>query len=119
MHRLILAMALAALGAFGVLSVGCQTTVKVTFVNPLDQSLYVTVNERPPFEVPAHGAVRVNLPALNRLQPMVITARDWQGATVFAMTTSFPLIQAVGSRIELRAPGRAYDPLQLPYPNVP
>jgi hypothetical protein len=119
LHRLILALALAALGAFGVLFVGCQTTSKVTFVNPLDQPLYVTVNQRPSFEVPAHGTVRTNLPALERLQPMVITARDTHGAIVFALTMSFPRIQAAGSRIELRAPGHVYDPLQQPYPNTP
>jgi hypothetical protein len=117
--RLIVALALAALRISGVLSAACQTTSKVAFVNPLDRPLYVTVNERPPFEVPAGGTVQTTLPSLERLQPMAITARDAHGATVFAITTSLPRIQASGGRVELKASGQVYDPLQQPYANLP
>jgi hypothetical protein len=43
---------------------------------------------------------------------LLITARDARGATIFAVTTSLPRIEAQGNRVELRSTGQTYDPLQ-------
>jgi len=113
-------VALAAVSAILIITgTGCQTTSRVAFVNPSNRPLYVQVDEHSPFEVPAGGTVQRELPALERLQPLIITARDVRGATVFAITTSFPRIEASGRRIEMAATGVPVDPVIDEYPGMP
>jgi len=97
----------------------CTTTSAVAFVNPSDQPLFVQIDERAPFEVPANSVVRRSLPAVQRLQPLIITARTARGATVFALTTSLPRIEASGRRVEIKATGVPVDPLLQQYPGLP
>jgi hypothetical protein len=105
--------------ALATLASACETTSKVAFVNPSDEPLYVQIDERASFEVPANGTVHRSLPSLERLRPLTITARNSRGATIFALTTSLPRIAASGSRVEMRALGVPADPLLRPYPAMP
>jgi hypothetical protein len=75
-------------------SVACTASREVTFINPSDQPLYVQINQRDPFEVAARGSVRANVPSLERLKPILITARDADGRIVFAYTSSVARIEA-------------------------
>ncbi|MBI5283593.1 MAG: hypothetical protein HY874_00725 [Chloroflexi bacterium] len=94
-------------------------TTSVAFVNPSAQPLFVAVNERESFEVPADGEVRHAVP-LDRWQPMTITARDARGITIFATTTSLPRIKSAGNRVDLQATGgERFDPLLQQYPGMP
>ncbi len=102
-----------------VLAAGCKTTISVAFVNPNAQPLFVQIDQREPFEVPANGTAHSSVPALERLQPITITARDARGATVFFVTTSLPRIEATGHRIDLKASGEKVDPLLQPYKGFP
>jgi len=79
----------------------------------------VQVNEHAAFEVPAHGSASAPMPALDRLQPMTVIARDAHGATVFSVTTSLPRIEADGNRVELQGTGEKFDPYGKPYPSIP
>jgi hypothetical protein len=88
----------------------CQTTATVAIVNPTQQPLFVQIDERPPFEVPPGGEVLARLPALDRLAPMSITARDARGQTVFFRALSLPRIEQLGNRVELVASGQPADP---------
>jgi hypothetical protein len=100
-------------------SSACKTTSSIAFVNPTDQTLFVHIDEHPPFEVPARGAVNRPVPAVERLQPMTVTALDARGATVFAVTTSLPHLEASGHRLELKATGPIVDPLLQQYTGIP
>jgi hypothetical protein len=100
-------------------STACKTTSTVAFINPSDQPLFVQIDERAPFEVPANGTVHRRLPAVERLRPLTITARNVRGATIFALTTSLPRIEASGSRVEMKATGVPVDPLLQQYPGLP
>jgi hypothetical protein len=101
------------------LATACEMSTNVAFVNPTNQPLFVQLNERPAFEVPANGAASAPIPALDRLQPMTIIARDAHGSTIFSVTTSLPRIQAEGNKIELKATGEKIDPYARPYPGLP
>ncbi len=98
---------------------GCKTTSSVAFVNPSGEALYVRIDERASFEVPANSTVHQSLPALERLRPMTITARTVRGGIVFALTTSLPRIEASGSQVELKATGVPFDPLLQQHPGMP
>ena len=97
----------------------CKTTADIAFVNPTNQALFVQIDEHAPFEVPAGGTVQRALPSLQRLQPITITALDASGATIFALTTSLPRLEASGHRLELKATGPAIDPLMQQYVGAP
>ena len=97
----------------------CKTTSNIAFVNPTEQALFVRIDEHDPFEVPAGGTVRRALPALERLQPLTITALDARGVTVFATTTSLPRLEASGHQLELKAAGLSIDPLLQQYTGMP
>jgi hypothetical protein len=108
--------------ALGAAMSACRlaTTKSVTFVNPSAQPLFVAVNEREPFEVPAGGSVRRDLPSLDRWQPMTITARDQRGVTISATTTSLSRIKSARNRFNLDVSGgEPYDPLLKQYPGMP
>lgn len=113
---LVAAIALASLAAF---SAACKTTSDVAFVNPSSQAVFVQVDEKAPFEVAAGATVKRPLSALNRLTPVTVIARDSTGATVFALTTSLPQIEAAGHRLELKATGPTVDPLLQQYMGFP
>ena len=105
----------------GAAAIACRPamTTRVAFVNPSAQPLFVAVNEREPFEVPAGGEVRHAVP-LDRWQPMTIAARDARGVTIFATTTSLPRIKAAGNRVDLQVTGgERVDPLLQQYPGMP
>ncbi len=105
----------------GAAAIACKPamTTTVAFVNPSAQPLFVAVNEREPFEVPADGELRHDVP-LDRWQPMTITARDARGVTIFATTTSLPRIKSAGNRVDLQvAGGERFDPLLQQYPGMP
>jgi hypothetical protein len=104
---LVLIAACAALSAAAV----CQTAQSVAFVNPTQQALYVQVDQKPPFEVPPGGEVRATVPAIDRLTPISITARDARGQTVFFRAMSLPALQGAGNRVVLAATGDPFDPL--------
>jgi hypothetical protein len=90
----------------------CQTSTSVRVSNPTDGALTVPVNERAPFELKPHTTVSVHLPALERLQPVSITARDAQGAMVYSASLSYSAITASGRQVVLTVdPARTYDPL--------
>lgn len=105
---LALSLSLAALAAGAI----CQANEKVAFVNPTERPLYVQVNERPPFEVPPGETVFTPLPALNRLAPISITARDEQGTPVFYRAITMVRLKALGNRVELTPVGVNVDPFQ-------
>lgn len=90
--------------------VACQTNDTITFVNPTDRALFVQINERAPFEVPAGASVTTTLPSLERLQPFGITARTARGDTVFFVATSLTRLAAEGSRLEMIPNGIVMDP---------
>jgi len=90
----------------------CQANEKVAFVNPTQQPLYVQVNERVPFEVPPGDTVFTPLPALDRLAPITITARDERGTAVFHRAITMVRLKALGNRIELTPVGQATDPFE-------
>ena len=102
----------AALLCAPLLFLACTTSTSVRVANPTDGALTVQVNERAPFVIQPHGTVSVHLPALERLQPMSITARDTRGAMVYSASLSSSAIAAAGGRVVLAVdPGAAYDPL--------
>ena len=107
------ALALALIAACAALSAAavCQTAQAVAFVNPTQQTLYVQVDQKPPFEVPPGGEVRAKVSALDRLTPVSITARDARGQTVFFRAMSLPALQGSGNRVVLAATGDPFDPL--------
>ncbi len=109
----------AALVALAALAAACKTTSSIAFVNPSNQSLFVQVDEKAPFEVGAGATVTRALPALDRIAPITIIARDAGGATVFAVTTSLPQLEAASHRLELKASGAKVDPLAQQYPGMP
>lgn len=118
LHANLLAAAVMLL-VLGAASTACKTMTSVAFVNPSGQPLFVAVNEREPFEVPADGEVHHDVP-LDRWQPMTITARDARGVTIFATTTSLPRIKAAGNRVDLQVMGgERVDPLLQQYPGMP
>jgi hypothetical protein len=94
-------MAAIAVAALLLLALGCATNERVAFVNPTATTLYVTINEREPFEVPPGESVKATLPALQQLTPITITAHDASGATVFFQSTSVARLVEAGRRIEL------------------
>lgn len=96
-----------------VMSSSCQTQVQVTFVNPTDAPLFVQVNEREPFEVAPRSSLKAPVPGLERLKPILIVARDGDGRTVYALTTSMNRIEATPV-VELRIDGPLVDPLADP-----
>ena len=114
-----LLIASVALASFAAISAACRATSDIAFVNPTDQPVFVQVDEKAPFEVGAHATVKRALPALDRLTPMTVMARDAGGATVFALTTSLPQLEAAGHRLELKATGPKVDPFAQHYLNVP
>ncbi|HWS44901.1 MAG TPA: hypothetical protein VN636_03500, partial [Acidimicrobiia bacterium] len=85
-----LLIASVAVASFAAISAACKTTSSIAFVNPSDRPMFVQVDENAPFEVGAGATVQRALPALNRLTPITVIARDSKGATVFALTTSLP-----------------------------
>lgn len=101
----------ASLVALLALTVACKTASEVTFVNPHEVPLLVQIGERAPFEVPAQKSVTARLPAIERLHPVSITARDPAGAVVFFLTTSVHRIEVTGNRVVLEITGRPSDPL--------
>lgn len=101
------------LSLLSVMSSWCQTQVQVTFVNPTDRPLFVQVNEREPFEVAPQSSLRAPVPGLERLKPILIVARDSEGRTVYALTTSVNRIEATRV-VELRIDGPLVDPLAGP-----
>jgi len=116
-HRVIgAAIALVALAA---LATACKTTSDVAFVNPSDQPMFVQIDQNAPFEVGGASTVKRALPALDRLTPITIVARDAKGATLFAVTTSVPQLEAAGHRLELKATGPKVDPLIQQYAGFP
>jgi hypothetical protein len=116
-HRLICAAV--ATVALAVMATACKTTSDIAFVNPSDQPMFVQVDEKAPFEVGAGATVKRALPALDRLTPITIVARDARGATLFAVTTSVPQLEAAGHRLELKATGPTVDPLIQQYAGFP
>ena len=108
-----------ALASLAALAAACKTTSDIAFVNPSSQPVFVQVDEKAPFEVGAGATVKRGLPALNRLQPITVVARDARGATVFALTTSLPQLEAAGHRLELKATGPKVDPLIQQYAGFP
>lgn len=96
-----------------VMSSACQTRLQVTFVNPTDEPLFVQVNEREPFEVAPRSSLEAPVPGLERLKPILIVARDAEGHTVYALTTSVTRIEATPV-VELRIDGPLVDPLADP-----
>ena len=108
-----------ALLSLAALSAACKTTSDIAFVNPSNQPVFVQVDEKAPFEVGAGATVKRGLSALNRLQPVTVIARDERGATVFALTTSLPQLEAAGHRLELKATGPTVDPLLQQYAGFP
>jgi hypothetical protein len=106
------ALAVGAIGIFALFILTSGAPASVTIVNPSDQVVYVTINEHAMFEVPANGEVSTPMSTVDRYGPLLITARDARGATIFAVTTSLPRIEAQGNRVELRSTGQTYDPLQ-------
>jgi hypothetical protein len=116
-HRFIrAAIAMVALAA---LATACKTTSDIAFVNPSDQPMWVQVDQKAPFEVGAGATVKRALPALDRLTPITIVARTAGGATVFAVTTSIPQLEAAGHRLELKVTGPKVDPLIQQYAGFP
>ena len=107
------------LSSLAALASACKTTSDIAFVNPSIQPVFVQIDEKPPFEVGAGATVKRALPSLNRLQPITIVARDSHGATVFALTTSLPRLDAAGHRLELKATGPTVDPLLEQYGGFP
>ena len=97
------------------ISAACKTTSDIAFVNPTNQSVFVQVDEKTPFEVGAGATVKRALPALDRLTPVTVIARDARGVPVFALTTSLPQLEEAGHRLELKATGPKVDPLLQPY----
>ena len=110
---------IAALASLAALAAACKTTSNIAFVNPSNQSLFVQVDEKAPFEVGAGATVTRALPALDRIAPITIIARDAGGATIFAVTTSLPQLEAAGHRLELKATGPKVDPLSQQYAGMP
>ena len=92
----------------------CRANEKVEFVNPTQEPLFVQINEREPFEVPPGGKVFAALPALGRLTPITITARDRRGVTVFHRATSIIRIQTTGNQVQLTPGASAADPFGAP-----
>lgn len=109
--RLLPALALTSLIALATFAIACKTASEVTFVNPHAESLFVQIGERAPFEVPAHESVTAHLPALERLHPVSITARDEAGTVVFFLATSTHRIEVAGNRVVLELSGQPSDPL--------
>jgi len=107
------------LASLATLASSCKTTSDIAFVNPSGQPLFVQVDEKTPFEVGAGATVKRALPALQRMQPITVIARDSRGATVFALTTSLPQLEATGHRLELKATGPKVDPLIQQYGGFP
>ena len=96
----------------GVASIACSTTTRVTLSNPTSGALFVQVNERAPVKIAPGASARVTLPALERLQPLSITARDERGAIVYSTTLTWTILRAAGNRIALAPDAQpAYDPL--------
>jgi hypothetical protein len=109
--RRVLALVLIATCAAVSTAAVCQTTQTVAFANPTQETLYVQIDQKPPFEVPAGGEVRANVPAIDRLTPISITARDGRGQAVFFRALSLPALQNAGNRVVLAATGDPIDPL--------
>ena len=108
-----------ALLSLAALSSACKTTSEIAFVNPSTQAVFVQIDEKEPFEVAGGATVKRGLSALNQLQPITVIARDKRGATVFALTTSLPQLEAAGHRLELKATGPTVDPLLQQYAGFP
>jgi hypothetical protein len=109
---IIIVSALLAPGALT--AIGCSTQKSVAIINPTDQPLFVQVNQRAPVEVAAGATWKTTLPALDRLTPVTINARNGAGHTVVFLSTSLPRLEANGYRIELKLTGETYDPLASP-----
>lgn len=103
------------LASLAALASACKTTSEIAFVNPSDQPVFVQLDEKAPFEVGAGATVKRPVPSLQRMQPITVIARDPRGATVFALTTSLPQLEAAGRRLELKATGPTTDPLLQQY----
>jgi hypothetical protein len=108
------------------LAIACSGTQRVAFVNPNDEPLFVSVDERQAFEVPPGGKVERPLPSIEQLVPITIIARDRSGATVFFQTTSARSISQGGRRVELVRNSSGLDPsspaapyLSNPYLSTP
>ena len=78
-------------------------------MNPTEQPLFVQIDQRPPFEVAPGASAHASIPAIERLSPITITARDAGGATVFFQTTTLPRLKELG-RVELQTTGESIDP---------
>lgn len=95
----------------GIALIACTTNTRLTLSNPTSGALFVQVNERPPVTIAAGASARVTLPALERLQPLSITARDEHGAMVYSTTVTWTVLHAAGNTVSLQPdPHAAYDP---------
>jgi hypothetical protein len=108
-HRAALLVAVAAF-AFATMT-ACSTTVSVEVVNPTGETLYVEIDQARPVPVEAGASVRVRVPGLENLLPVTVIARDTQGKTRFATTTTAALVRASHGQITLAQQGQPYDPL--------
>jgi hypothetical protein len=101
-----------ALALGGIAFVACTTNTHVTLSNPTSGPLLVQVNERPPVRIAPGASARVTLPALERLQPLSVTARDDRGAMVYSTTLTWTVLHARGDTIALAPSAQpSYDPL--------
>ena len=105
--RLLTALALL---AAALATLACSTSESVTVVNPTQQTLFVQVNERAPFAIDPGQTARTKVPALDRLAPITITARDGDGRTIFYRSTTIQLLRAAQLRLELTPAGDPFDP---------
>ena len=93
------------------LTLACSMNESVAVVNPTQQTLFVQINERDPFVIEPGQTARTKVPALDRLAPITITARDADGRTIFYRSTTIQLLRAAQLRVELLPTGDPFDPL--------
>lgn len=92
-------------------ALGCTTNTHVKIDNATGSVVSVQVNERAPVKIAAGQSVRVTLPALERLQPLSIIARDERGAIIYSASTTAAALDAGGDALKIIADDqRAYDP---------
>jgi hypothetical protein len=103
-------LALIALLPLALAALACRTSEDLTLTNPTDQTLYVQVNEREPFPLAAGETARTSVPALDRLAPITITARDEYGRTIFYRSTTVQLLRAARMQLSLTPTGDPWDP---------
>lgn len=99
-----------ALFALALSALACSASADLTLTNPTDQTLFVQVNEREPFALPAGDSARTSVPALDRLAPITITARDEYGRTIFYRSTTVQLLRAAQMQLSLVPTGDPWDP---------